>query len=102
MPGHFVLLCEHHPTDGDYGMSAYLEDHYPHVLPGLTENWGKPEDFKKFIASLVFDTRGGRTGWPPEAWEEVSFLEALHNMVYPTDHRNAEDILLDDTIKWVS
>lgn len=83
-------------------MNSYLEDHYPHLLPGLTENWGKPEAFKAYMASLIFDTRGGRTGWPPEAWEELSLLEALHKAAYPPDHRDSEDVELDDTIKWVS
>lgn len=83
-------------------MKAYLEDHFPHLLPGLTENWGKPDEFKAYMASLIFDTRGGRTGWPREAWEELSLLEALHKEAYPTDQQNTEDILLDDTIKWVS
>lgn len=83
-------------------MKAYLEDHYPHLLPGLTENWGKPDGFKAFMASLIFDTRGGRTGWPPEAWEELSFLEVLHKEAYPVEQQSAEEILLDDTIKWVS
>lgn len=83
-------------------MNAYLEDHYPHLLTGLTENWGKPEAFKAYMASLIFDTRGGRTGWPPEAWEELSLLEALHKEAYPADHQDSEDVELDDTIKWVS
>ncbi len=83
-------------------MRCYLEDHFPHLIPGLIEHWGKPEAFKDFISSLIFDTRGGRTGWPPEAWEEIGFLEALHKTVYPSEQRDAEDVLLDDTIKWVS
>jgi len=83
-------------------MRSHLEDHFPHLIPGLTENWGKPAEFKAFFSGLVFDTRGGRSGWPPQAWEELSFLEALHRLAHPTEHRDAEDDQLDDTIKWVS
>lgn len=83
-------------------MSGYLEENFPHLLAGLTENWGKPEAFKTYMASLIFDTRGGRTGWPKEAWEELSFLEALHKRVYPVEKVDEEEEELDDTIKWVS
>lgn len=83
-------------------MHSYLEDHFPHLFPKLTEYWGKPAEFKAFISGLIFDTRGGRSGWPPEAWEELGFLDALHQLAHPTDQQDAEDILLDDTIKWVS
>ena len=85
-------------------MSSYLEDRFPHLIPGLTENWGKPEEFKAFMFSLIFDSRGGRTGWPWEAWEELSFLEALHKLARPLDsaESESESESVHDDIKWVS
>lgn len=83
-------------------MSDYLEEHFPHLIAGLTENWGKPEAFKSFMASLIFDTRGGRTGWPREAWEELSFLEALNKLVHRSDDDEEEEEPIHDDIKWVS
>jgi hypothetical protein len=81
-------------------MTSYLEEHFPHVIPGLTENWGKPEALKAFLFSLIFDSRGGRSGWPPEAWEELSCLEALHKLAHESAVQEEEP--LDDRIKWVS
>lgn len=82
-------------------MTSYLETRFPHVVKGLTENWGKPEAFKAFFFSLIFDARGGRSGWPPEAWEELSFLEALHKLAYQSDEI-VENEPVHDSIKWVS
>lgn len=83
-------------------MPSYLEDHFPHLIPKLTGYWDKPHEFKAFISNLIFDTRGGRSGWPSEAWDELVFLEALHQSSHPADQRDEEDVLLDDSIKWVS
>jgi len=82
-------------------MASYLEEHFPHLIPGLTKNWGKSEDFKDFFFNLVFDSRGGRSGWPAEAWEDLSFLEALHKLAYQA-HETTEDEPVHDSIKWVS
>jgi hypothetical protein len=83
-------------------MRGFLEEHYPHLLAGLTENWSRPEAFKAFMASLIFDSRGGRTGWPQEAWEEISFLDALNKLVHRPDHEEEKEEPIHDDIKWVS
>ncbi|MCP5277592.1 MAG: hypothetical protein H6935_04420 [Thiobacillus sp.] len=83
-------------------MRSYLEDRFPHLIPGLTEHWGNRQAFKAFFFTLIFDTRGGRTGWPEEAWEELSFLEALHKRAYPTEEDPVNEREIHDDIKWVS
>jgi hypothetical protein len=82
-------------------MTSYLEERFPHLIPELTKNWGKPEDFKDYFFNLVFDSRGGRTGWPPEAWEELSFLESLHKLAHQSNEI-VEEEPVNDSIKWVS
>lgn len=83
-------------------MHSCLEDHFPHLIPALTEHWGNPEAFKTFMFGLIFDTRGGRSGWPAEAWEELSFLEALHKQVNSPEEGPADEGEVEDDIKWVS
>mgnify|MGYP005844132197 CR=1 FL=1 len=83
-------------------MRSHLEDHFPHLVPGLTENWDDPAAFKAFMSSLIFDTRGGRTGWPAEAWEELSLLETLHKVAFPPQEAPANEREVHDDIKWVS
>lgn len=83
-------------------MQSYVEEHFPHLVPQLVAVWGRPEAFKALVSGLLFDTRGGRAGWPPEAWEEIAFLEALHAAIHPEGGRTPEDDELDDSVKWVS
>ena len=84
-------------------MSSYLEERFPHLIAPLTETWGKPEEFGPFMFDLIYDRRGGRTGWPVEAWQELSFLEALHKLVCAAEEApEADDRDVDDDIKWVS
>lgn len=82
-------------------MSSYLEDHFPHLIPRLTENWGKPQEFGAVIFDLFYDSRGGRSGWPLEAWQELTFLEALHKEMCK-DGEEDDDEEVHDSIKWVS
>lgn len=83
-------------------MSSYLEDRFPHVVARLTAAWGKPCEFYEMFNDLIFDKRGGRSGWPEEAWAELSWLNQLHKLVCQPEETCKEDEPLDDTIKWVS
>lgn len=83
-------------------MSSYLEERFPHVVQKILETWGNPKEFSDMFNDLIFDARGGRSGWPVEAWQELEFLNALHKQVCLKEAEEEKDEPLDDTIKWVS
>ncbi len=81
-------------------MGTLIEDRFPHLIEGLTKNWGKPRYFDDYFQTLVFDGRWDRNGWPEDAWEELQFLQELHRLAYAKPKEADEPV--DDTIKWVS
>ena len=83
-------------------MSSYLEDHFPHVITRVLEAWGDAKAFQDLHSDLIFDQRGGRSGWPEEAWAELSWLNQVHKLVVQKEDQPEPDEPLDDTIKWVS
>ena len=80
-------------------MATVIEDRFPHLIEGLTKNWGKPTYFDAYFQTLVFDGRWDRQGWPAEAWEELQFLQELHRLAYAPPKTEEGP---DDNIKWVS
>jgi hypothetical protein len=81
-------------------MSSIIEELYPHVVEGLTSNWGEIDQFEAFMDDLMFDKRGNRRGWPEPAWDELRFLQVLHAFVFKGELPYSE-VELDDSIKWV-
>jgi hypothetical protein len=61
-----------------------LESNYPRILENITMMWGFQE-LNPFLSKLIIDERGGRQGFPPEAWDEINTLAALHLMIVPSD-----------------
>ena len=44
--------------------------------------WGF-EEMNGFFRKLSLDDRGGRQGFPPDAWEEIQTLMSLHLIIHP-------------------
>ncbi len=61
-----------------------LETNYPRILENITMMWGFQE-LNAFLSKLIIDERGGRQGFPPEAWDEINTLTSLHLIVVPSD-----------------
>lgn len=83
-------------------MSSYLEDRFPHIVARMEKTWGNPCAFNEMFNDLIFDKRGGRSGWPEEAWAELSWINQLHKLVCKKEEEVEVSETLDDTIKWVS
>ncbi|MGN6703892.1 MAG: hypothetical protein ACTHKB_13150 [Burkholderiaceae bacterium] len=56
---------------------SILETRFPWVLQKIQLMWGYPE-LDAYLHTLTMDERGGRQGFPPEAWEEIHLLVAIH------------------------
>jgi hypothetical protein len=80
-------------------MMSILEARYGHVVERLLPCWGDPDGFEALFSDLLFDSRGNRSGWPADVWEELQFLHKLHKLAYAPEVEVDEP--LDDTIKWV-
>lgn len=68
------------PQDG-FARSV-LEERFPHVVQAIQMLWGHPE-LEAHFRHLTMDERGGRQGFPEEAWAEIHFLMRLHQGVFP-------------------
>ena len=83
-------------------MSSYLEARFPHIIGRLEHAWGNPCAFNEVFNDLIFDKRGGRSGWPEEAWAELDWLNQVHRLVCQKKDAPEPDEPIDDDIKWVS
>ena len=52
-----------------------LEDRFPHVLNRVSAEWDAPRAALEVLEALLFDQRGGRQGFPDDAF---AALLALH------------------------
>lgn len=59
-----------------------LERDYPRILETIQVMWGF-EEMNGFFRKLSLDDRGGRQGFPPDAWEEIQALMSLHLIIHP-------------------
>jgi hypothetical protein len=62
-----------------------LESKYPRILASITVMWGAQE-LNVFLRKLILDDRGGRQGFPPEAWDELNALSSLHLIIVPDNN----------------
>jgi hypothetical protein len=81
-------------------MKSFVEERFPHLLPKLVASWGDRDAFDEVMRDLMFDRRGGRIGFPIEAWEELRFLQKLHQLLMRIKHGNIDEPLPDE-LKWV-
>jgi hypothetical protein len=55
---------------------SYLERRHPHITERLHLLWGFPEG-GRYLAKLIIDSRGGRTGFSPEVMSELLVLATI-------------------------
>ena len=59
-----------------------LETDFPEALNLLTAGWGDPEAFQELFQELIMGDQGQPGGWPADAWEEIEFLQIVHDRAY--------------------
>ena len=81
-------------------MQSFVEQRFPHLVPRLVMSWGDKQAFDAVITDLMFDTRGGRIGFPAEAWEELHLLHNLHKLLMRIQAGDIDEPLPEEH-KWV-
>jgi hypothetical protein len=67
---------------GTSGVPCVLETVFPEALNHLTVGWGDVEAFETFFQDLTLGNQGSPGGWPADAWEELEFLQNIHDRAY--------------------
>lgn len=67
---------------GRSGLPCVLETGFPEALNRLTVGWGDIEAFETLFRDLVLGDQGNPGGWPMDAWEELEFLQNVHDRAY--------------------
>jgi hypothetical protein len=68
--------CEHQAA------LPVLESCYPDALMAIRMAWGDPESFDLAFQDLTLGSRAEPGGWPQDAWEELGFLQDVHDEAY--------------------
>ncbi|HEY4375058.1 MAG TPA: hypothetical protein VGN52_24265 [Burkholderiales bacterium] len=55
---------------------SHVERAHPHIVERLRTTWGYPEG-GRYLAKLIVDSRGGRTGFSKEVMSELLTLATL-------------------------
>jgi hypothetical protein len=73
------------------GLPSVLESRFPAALATLWPAWGDPELFDAGFRDLTLGSRAEPGGWPEDAWEELGFLQDVHDLAYglPQSRRSA-------------
>ncbi len=61
---------------------CYLEAQFPQVIVQLTATWGDVEGFDQVFSRLVMDSQALPNGWPKYAWDELQFLQEVHDLAF--------------------
>ncbi len=61
---------------------SVLESRFPDALASLRMVWGDPEAFDRAFQELTLGSRAEPGGWPEDAWDELGFLQDVHDCVY--------------------
>jgi hypothetical protein len=54
----------------------------PDALMAIRMAWGDPESFDLAFQDLTLGSRAEPGGWPQDAWEELGFLQDVHDEAY--------------------
>jgi hypothetical protein len=60
------------------GLLRQTAARYPHVLEAIARDWASPARLQATLDALVYDERGGRSGFPADVLLELSELRACH------------------------
>ena len=67
---------------------SHIERAHPHIVDRLRLLWGYPEG-GRYLAKLIIDSRGGRTGFSHEVMSELMVLATIISNPGQADERNA-------------
>jgi hypothetical protein len=67
---------------------AVIQEKYPRIGNRIALLWGSAE-LQKFLNELIFDARGDRQGFPPDAAEILLRIHRYHGKLVPEDERYA-------------
>lgn len=67
---------------GRTGTPCVLETDFPEALNRLTAGWGDIQAFEVMFRDLVLGDQGNPGGWPADAWDELEFLQSVHDIAY--------------------
>lgn len=70
------------PLSPDPATRSSLEVNHQDALRSLSLCWGDPEAFDDVFKELTFGSLSIPGGWPPEAWDELGFLQDIHDLAY--------------------
>lgn len=72
-------------------VKSTLEDRFPGALSALSRAWGDPAIFDICFRDLTLGPQAEPGGWPEDAWEELGFLQDVHDEAYglPASRRGA-------------
>jgi hypothetical protein len=60
------------------GMLRHTAAAFPHVLEAIARDWAQPARLHATIDALVYDLRGGRSGFPAQVLAELAELRRCH------------------------
>ncbi|SDW70468.1 PilZ domain-containing protein [Thiocapsa roseopersicina] len=78
---HFARPTEDLVLD-DHSDTSVLESRFPDALRSLRMVWGDPEAFDLAFQDLTLGSRVEPGGWPEDAWDELGFLQDVHDCAY--------------------
>jgi len=77
-----------------------LEEKFARVFNNLMNLWGSPE-LDDYFASLFFDERGTRQGFPRDVMDEIFFMSKLHDKFRNVKQsKEEEDIWANEAMKF--
>jgi hypothetical protein len=78
-----VTSADDERRSGKSGVHCILETIFPEALNRLTAGWGDVEAFEVLFRDLVLGEQQGQPGgWSQDAWEELEFLQNVHDLAY--------------------
>lgn len=83
---------------GKSGILSTLETQFPEALNHLTVGWGDVAAFEAFFRDLTLGDLGSPNGWPIDAWQELEFLQDIHDCAYGMSAHRANTLKIGRTV----
>ncbi|WP_200388207.1 PilZ domain-containing protein [Thiocapsa imhoffii] len=83
---HLARVVEAGVRVADPDEVCVLEARFPRALNELQVVWGDPESFDLRFRDLTLGDSAEPGGWPDEAWDELGFLQDVHDLAYGLPH----------------
>jgi hypothetical protein len=83
---------------GKSGVLCALETQFPEALNHLTVGWGDVAAFESFFRDLILGDQGSPDGWPLDAWQELEFLQDIHDRAYGMSAHRVNTLKIGRTV----